>query len=49
MKILISNDDGFQAAGLVALYEALKDVAQVEVIAPEEFASAKAVFPKPKL
>jgi len=34
MKILISNDDGFQAAGIVALYEALKDVAEVEVIAP---------------
>jgi 5'-nucleotidase len=41
MKILISNDDGFQAAGLVALYEALKDVAQVEVIAPEVNNSAK--------
>ena len=26
MKILISNDDGYQAAGLVALYDALKDV-----------------------
>lgn len=25
MKILISNDDGFQAPGIVALYEALKD------------------------
>jgi 5'-nucleotidase len=41
MKILISNDDGFQAAGLVALYEALKDVAEVEVIAPEVNNSAK--------
>ena len=41
MKILISNDDGYQAAGLVALYEALKDVAQVEVIAPEVNNSAK--------
>jgi 5'-nucleotidase len=35
MKILISNDDGFQAPGLVALYDALKDLAEVEVIAPE--------------
>ena len=35
MKILISNDDGYQAPGIIALYEALKDVAQVEVIAPE--------------
>lgn len=41
MKILISNDDGYQAAGLVALYEALKDEADVEVIAPEQNNSAK--------
>ena len=41
MKILISNDDGYQAPGIVALYEALKDVAQVEVIAPEQNNSAK--------
>lgn len=41
MKILISNDDGHQAPGLVALYEALKDVAEVEVIAPEQNNSAK--------
>jgi 5'-nucleotidase len=41
MKILISNDDGYLAPGLLALYEALKDVAQVEVIAPEVNNSAK--------
>ena len=41
MKILISNDDGYQAAGIVALYEALKDIADVEVIAPEQNNSAK--------
>ena len=41
MKILISNDDGYQAAGILALYEALKDVAEVEVIAPEQNNSAK--------
>ena len=41
MKILISNDDGYQAPGIVALYEALKDVAEVEVIAPEHNNSAK--------
>ncbi len=41
MKILISNDDGYQAPGIVALYEALKDVADVEVIAPEQNNSAK--------
>lgn len=41
MKILISNDDGFQAPGIVALYEALKDLGEVEVIAPEHNNSAK--------
>ena len=41
MKILISNDDGYQAAGIVALYEALKAVAEVEVVAPEQNNSAK--------
>ncbi len=41
MKILLSNDDGFQAPGLAALYQALKDVAEVEVIAPEQNNSAK--------
>ena len=41
MKILISNDDGYQAPGIVALYDALKDVADVEVVAPEHNNSAK--------
>jgi 5'-nucleotidase len=41
MKILICNDDGYQAPGLVALYDALKDVAEVEVVAPELNNSAK--------
>ena len=41
MKILISNDDGYQAPGIVALYEALKDLADVEVVAPELKNSAK--------
>jgi 5'-nucleotidase len=41
MKILISNDDGYQAAGIVALYEALRTVADVEVVAPEHNNSAK--------
>jgi 5'-nucleotidase len=41
MKILISNDDGYQAPGIVALYEALKTVAEVEVVAPEHNNSAK--------
>lgn len=41
MKILISNDDGYQAPGIEALYNALKDVADVEVVAPEHNNSAK--------
>lgn len=41
MKILISNDDGFQAPGIVALYEALKTLGEVEVVAPEHNNSAK--------
>ena len=41
MKILLSNDDGFRATGIVALYEALKDLADVEVVAPEHNNSAK--------
>ncbi|HEY1103993.1 MAG TPA: 5'/3'-nucleotidase SurE [Burkholderiaceae bacterium] len=41
MKILISNDDGFQAPGIVALYDALHDLGEVEVIAPEHNNSAK--------
>ncbi|MDP1742945.1 MAG: 5'/3'-nucleotidase SurE [Polaromonas sp.] len=41
MKILICNDDGYQASGIIALYEALKDIADVEVVAPEQNNSAK--------
>lgn len=41
MNILLSNDDGFQAPGLAALYDALKDLAHVEVVAPEHNNSAK--------
>ena len=41
MKILISNDDGYQAPGIVALYEAIKDLGDVEVVAPEHNNSAK--------
>ena len=41
MKILISNDDGFQAPGIVALHDALKEIAEVEVVAPEHNNSAK--------
>ena len=41
MKILLSNDDGYQAPGIVALYEALQDLGEVEVVAPEHNNSAK--------
>jgi len=43
MKILLSNDDGFQAAGIVALHRALAALpgVQVQVIAPEHNNSAK--------
>ncbi|GAB4402888.1 MAG: 5'/3'-nucleotidase SurE [Rhodoferax sp.] len=41
MKILLCNDDGYQAPGLMALYSALQDVAEVEVVAPEHNNSAK--------
>lgn len=35
MKILISNDDGFLAPGLVALAEALCTIADITVVAPD--------------
>ena len=35
MKILVSNDDGYSAPGLVALVDALKPLAEVLVVAPE--------------
>ncbi len=41
MKILLSNDDGYQAPGIVAFYEAIKDLGEVEVVAPEHNNSAK--------
>lgn len=41
LKILISNDDGYQATGIVALHAALAKIADVEVVAPEHNNSAK--------
>lgn len=41
MRILISNDDGYLAPGILALSEALQQVAEVEVVAPEHNNSAK--------
>lgn len=41
MRILISNDDGYQAPGIIALFSAMKKIADVEVVAPEQNNSAK--------
>lgn len=41
MRILISNDDGYQAPGILALREALASLAEVEIVAPELNNSAK--------
>jgi 5'-nucleotidase len=41
MKILLSNDDGYQAPGLLALHDAIRDLGDVEVVAPEHNNSAK--------
>lgn len=35
MRILVSNDDGYQADGIRALAESLKDLGQVTVVAPD--------------
>ncbi|GMR04083.1 MAG: 5'/3'-nucleotidase SurE [Gammaproteobacteria bacterium] len=35
MRILLSNDDGYLAPGLVCLAQALKPLAQLDVVAPE--------------
>jgi 5'-nucleotidase len=35
MKILVSNDDGYQSPGLLALVSALESIAEVVVVAPE--------------
>jgi 5'-nucleotidase len=35
MRILLSNDDGYFAPGLAALYAALKPLAEITVVAPE--------------
>ena len=35
MKILISNDDGYRARGILALREALTGLAELTVVAPD--------------
>lgn len=41
MRILLSNDDGYRAPGIVALAQALSAFAEVEIVAPEHNNSAK--------
>src|SRR4051794_18574551 len=36
MRILLSNDDRYQAPGLMALYDALLPLGEVTVVAPEQ-------------
>ncbi|HJV73773.1 MAG TPA: 5'/3'-nucleotidase SurE [Noviherbaspirillum sp.] len=40
MKILVSNDDGYLAPGIIALAEALKPLAEIIVVAPDSNRSA---------
>lgn len=40
MRILVTNDDGILAPGIEALYLALRDLGEVEVVAPETTQSA---------
>jgi 5'-nucleotidase len=35
MRILLSNDDGYQAPGLAALAAALREIAEITVVAPD--------------
>ena len=42
MKFLISNDDGVHAPGLLALYRALSEIAEVYVVAPDSEQSGSA-------
>jgi len=35
MRILISNDDGYQAPGLICLVQIIKEIAEITVVAPE--------------
>ncbi len=40
MRILLTNDDGILAPGIAALYRAVSDLGEVEVVAPETTQSA---------
>lgn len=40
MRILLTNDDGIEAAGLLALYDVVADLGEVHVVAPARVQSA---------
>jgi len=40
MRILLTNDDGIEAPGILALYKAIKDLGEVHVVAPKVVQSA---------
>ena len=40
MKILVSNDDGWQAPGIVALADAMRRIGEVKLVAPDRNCSA---------
>lgn len=40
MRVLITNDDGIMAPGIQALFEAVTDLGEIEVVAPEHAQSA---------
>ena len=40
MRILLTNDDGIEAPGILALYKAIKDLGEVHVVAPQVVQSA---------
>ena len=40
MRILLTNDDGIYAEGILALYDSLKTIAQVTMVAPDSERSA---------
>ena len=40
MKILLTNDDGIEAEGLHATYDAIKDLGEIHVVAPSKVQSA---------
>ena len=40
MRILVSNDDGYQADGIIQLAKSLSEIAEVIIVAPSENKSA---------